>query len=331
MSILFITSTRIGDAILSTGVLDWAIRQYPADAVTVACGVPAAPIFRSVPNLKQLIRMRKQKGSGHWVKLWRQVATTRWRVVIDLRRSLMPWLILAEQRYRASRSRPGVHRVQSNAAVVGSGPLAPCLWLSSTDRVQAEMLLAQRSPIIACAPVANWRGKIWPAERFAELLQRLTAPGAPYGGYSVFVSTGPGEEETARPLLDRLPPTQVITGLGLSLGATAAVFARARLFVGNDSGLMHLAAAAGAPTVGLFGPTRDEFYAPWGKRSLVVRTPESADELLHRAREGSLNGATLMASLTVDRVEAMILQHNCLREHEVKVKNHLQSHRQSHR
>ncbi len=52
-----------------------------------------------------------------------------------------------------------------------------------------------------------------------------------------------------------------------------ACLKRARLFVGNDSGLMHLAAAAGAPTLGLFGPSDERLYAPWGPRARVLRGP----------------------------------------------------------
>ena len=52
----------------------------------------------------------------------------------------------------------------------------------------------------------------------------------------------------------------------------AAVLRRCALFIGNDTGLMHLAAAAGTPTLGLFGPSAVEQYAPWGRCTAVVRT-----------------------------------------------------------
>ena len=63
-----------------------------------------------------------------------------------------------------------------------------------------------------------------------------------------------------------------------------ACFSRVRLYVGNDSGLMHLAAAAGAPTIGLFGPTADAIYAPWGPKAVTVRVPRSHEEI--KAEEG---------------------------------------------
>ena len=82
----------------------------------------------------------------------------------------------------------------------------------------------------------------------------------------------------------------------------AAALERASLFVGNDSGPMHLAAAAGAPTLGLFGPSRDEVYAPWGDAAAVVRTPESCDALRARPDYDRRAGGSLMGSLEVDAV-----------------------------
>ena len=83
---------------------------------------------------------------------------------------------------------------------------------------------------------------------------------------------------------------------------SAACLERATLFVGNDSGLMHMAAAGGTPTLGLFGPSRDEIYAPWGDDGVAVRTPESFTELTTAPDYDHRTTDTLMRSLTVDAV-----------------------------
>ena len=57
-----------------------------------------------------------------------------------------------------------------------------------------------------------------------------------------------------------------------------ACLKHARLFIGNDSGLMHLAAAAGAPTLGLFGPSDDRLYAPWGDHARALRGPRTFEQ-----------------------------------------------------
>lgn len=79
----------------------------------------------------------------------------------------------------------------------------------------------------------------------------------------------------AAPVLAALGERAVDLVGRVSLPEAAAVLARAALFVGNDSGLMHLAAATGTPTLGLFGPSRVEEYAPAGRRAGFVAAPGS--------------------------------------------------------
>jgi ADP-heptose:LPS heptosyltransferase len=76
----------------------------------------------------------------------------------------------------------------------------------------------------------------------------------------------------AAPVLAALPGAIDLVGT-LTLPEAAACLARCTLFVGNDSGLMHLAAAAGTPTLGLFGPTQAAEYAPAGSRTAVAVSP----------------------------------------------------------
>jgi heptosyltransferase-3 len=115
----------------------------------------------------------------------------------------------------------------------------------------------------------------------------------------------------AAPVLSELPDAIDLVG-HLDLPQAAACLARCAVFVGNDSGLMHLAAAAGAPTLGLFGPTPASEYAPAGRcaafaqaegppgsapmDALSVRTAQAAAlALLERCGEleATASGATL--------------------------------------
>jgi ADP-heptose:LPS heptosyltransferase len=92
----------------------------------------------------------------------------------------------------------------------------------------------------------------------------------------------------AAPLLAALPGALDLVGM-LSLPEAAAVLRRSALFIGNDSGLMHLAAAAGAPTVGLFGPTDATIYRPAGPRATAV-VADSMDAIgVHRVIKAANN------------------------------------------
>jgi ADP-heptose:LPS heptosyltransferase len=171
------------------------------------------------------------------------------------------------------------------------------------ERIAAE-LVPPGGRVLAIGPAANWRGKQWRAERFAELALRLTAPCGILAGARVAVLAAAHERAQAAPLLAALPAERLIDLVGkLDLLAAAAVLRRAALFIGNDTGLMHIAAAAGAPTLGLFGPTQASRYAPWGARTAVAQTAIPPLELYepdfdHRTTD------TMMDSLSVDAAEA---------------------------
>src|SRR3546814_14538538 len=111
MRILFITANRLGDAILSTGLLDELHRQRPKARFTVVCGPAAAGVFTAAPNLERIIVMRKKPSARHWWDLWKQVAATRRSLLLDLRGSGIGKLLMAHPRCgyrRPARPKPHV-------------------------------------------------------------------------------------------------------------------------------------------------------------------------------------------------------------------------------
>src|SRR5689334_6007487 len=109
MDILFVTSTRIGDAVLSSGLLSYLVERHPGERVTVAAGPVALPLFAAVPGLERAIPVVKQRLSLHWVGLFRQVAGRRWDLVVDLRGSALAWLLRAGERRVMAKGDPREH------------------------------------------------------------------------------------------------------------------------------------------------------------------------------------------------------------------------------
>lgn len=310
MKILFIGPTRIGDAVLSSGLVQHLSTTYPHSRITIACGAVAAPLYAGVPNLDRVIPIVKKPASGHWLDVWLEVVGTRWDQIVDLRRSVIPWTVWANRRFV---SRPATdaneHRVVSLARTLGLAetPPAPCLWILDQHRDRARQLIPEDGPVLAIAPTANWRGKIWPGDRFVDLVERLTnndpAKGAILPDARVAILGGPGETSAAADLFDAIPPDRRINLVGTEdLPTVAACLKRCALFVGNDSGLMHMAAAADIPTVGLFGPSRTEHYRPWGDRAVAVRTEKAYEELVGGPGYDHRNADTMMESLSVESV-----------------------------
>ncbi len=284
--ILFVTATRIGDAALSSGLIRRLRDEIPHARFTIVAGPLAAPLFRDTPGLDRLIPMPKAKSGLHWFKLWSQVRGRRWGLILDMRGSGLARFLRARRR-AVRRSPPAslgpIHKVVEAARVlkIDDDPAAPFLFTSAETEAQADALTQGLGPILALAPAANWVGKTWPAERFAVLAAELLGPRGPMPGGRLMILGGPEDRWTCEVVSRSIPRERMIDLVGrIDLLTAYACLKRARLFIGNDSGLMHLSAAAGAPTLGLFGPSDDRLYGPWGPDARALRGPRDFEAFL---------------------------------------------------
>ncbi|MGC2111964.1 MAG: lipopolysaccharide heptosyltransferase I [Candidatus Korobacteraceae bacterium] len=129
-------------------------------------------------------------------------------------------------------------------------------------------------PLAILNPGAGWGAKCWPAESFGTVARALAER-----GMTPVVNHGPGEEPLADAVRDS--SGKVAVAVKCSIGELIALTRRAQLFVGGDTGPMHLAAALRVPVVALFGPTRPERNGPYGTRSVVLRNPGSVYNTTH--------------------------------------------------
>jgi heptosyltransferase I len=126
-------------------------------------------------------------------------------------------------------------------------------------------------------PGAGWGAKQWPAERYGEVARRLAE-----NGVKALVNFGPGEEDLVRAVEKASGGTaETFTG---SLTQLIALTRRVSLFIGGDTGPMHLAAALGVPVVGIFGPTDPARNGPFGTSSIVLRSAASITSYSHVPR-----------------------------------------------
>jgi len=147
------------------------------------------------------------------------------------------------------------------------------LLVSDAARASAESLLRaagvqENAWRVAIAPGASYgAAKCWPPERFAQLADRLISE---CGADVIFFGT-PGEKEIAARILSNMKSRAISLVGETSMRDLAALFARCSLFIGNDSGAMHVAAAAGLPVIGIFGSTEPEGTAPVTQQFTLIR------------------------------------------------------------
>ncbi len=299
--LLFITSNRIGDAVLSTGALEHALSLHPGAAVTIACGPLPAPLFRATPGLERTLIVRKQE--GRWRDLWGALRRERFDLAIDLRGSLVTLGVSARKRIIHRKTRIVRHKLEELAELLKlDAPPPPCLHLDAQAVAEARAVTGGDGPVLALGAGSNFIGKRWPPDRFAALAQDLAA--GPLQGMPVLLLGAPEDA----PICGEIAGVLRSAGIGvieaagrLDLLAGAAALSRAALFVGNDSGLMHIAAAVGAPTLGLFGPSDERVYGPWGPHTKALRGPRSFEEVLSVGYMPLIE-FTLMDDLPVEKV-----------------------------
>ena len=208
---------------------------------------------------------------------------------------------------------PGVrHRIDRDLATlkplgVHPSEKLPRLWLTGEDEARADQLLGRLGirgdrPIIIIQPGARYWFKAWPHERFAELADRF----ANDYGCQVLIG-GSREEESLAQRIHEAAKSRPISMAGLAtLKQFAAIAKRAALFVGNDSGAMHIAAAVGTPMVALFGPSNPDEWGPRGDRVTVLYKGLDCRACFHPTCErGELN---CMKQLSVQEVCAAAVQ-----------------------
>lgn len=143
-------------------------------------------------------------------------------------------------------------------------------WVNEEETAEAAALLASAGgegrSLLALHPFGSIYEKTWPMERFAEIAAKLVDR---YGLLPVIL--GAGGDRPALENARHLFPEGSCDLVGrCGIRTTMAVLKRSAFFLGNDSGVMHLAASAGLPLVAIFGPTSPARFGPWGENSRVI-------------------------------------------------------------
>jgi heptosyltransferase-1 len=164
------------------------------------------------------------------------------------------------------------------AAVAGRDSGSPSFQLPSSSASESwcknELRWRGLRDFALLSPGAGWGAKLWPAESYGAVAAALRREGLPS-----LVNFGPGEEALARAV--EQASGGAAQPLRCSLGELIALTRRSAIFIGGDSGPMHLAAAVGVPVVAIFGPTDPARNGPYRTRSIVLRHTNSVTSYTH--------------------------------------------------
>ena len=287
-TVLIIKLRYIGDVLLATPTVRAIKAAQPNVHMTMMVNRGTEDVLSGSPNLDEIIVLDK----GSLTAQSRLIAGLRHRqfdTVLDLtdgdRSAFLSWVSGApvrigfndEHRWRGKwythvvQSVPGVqHRIDRDLEAlkplgIQAGSKDPQVWLTPEEEKSAEQLLdqlgAQRSQsMVILQPGARYWFKAWPPERFAELADRLTSQ----YGCQVLIGGSDQDVALAEQIRQMAKSRPIVMAGRTTIKQFAAIAKKSALFVGSDSGAMHMAAAVGTPVVGLFGPSNPREWGPRG-------------------------------------------------------------------
>ncbi len=271
--ILFISLSNIGDAIMTTPVLQALHTRYPEAIIDIVADRRSAEIFMYCPYRGELFfKQKREILRGGW-SLLKALRARRYDLIVDLRTDGFAYLLRTDKRLtKWHRKNNGLHSVEQHMGIIGSiyapAPIPAChIWLGENEIHFANQIIGsyKGKRLLGIGSGANSQKKIWPADRFVSLIDRLR------DWFDAAVLFGnKRDQECSEYIYSRISlPCINLCGKTTLLQA-AAVQAHIELYVGNDSGLGHMASAMGTPTMTIFGPGEPERYRPWGNRAMLA-------------------------------------------------------------
>lgn len=325
--ILIIRPSALGDVARSVPVLTSLRRAYPDARIDWLVQDSFADVVRAHPDLTTVVPFARHRLSRAWrpdglraiAALKEVLREPRYDLVLDcqglLRSGLLARLTGSPRRvgYRNARElgrfmlnethhvARDMHTVDQMLALVEAIGVTPVRDMRLYAPAEAKTTIAAEpwadSRYVVLAPTSRWPGKLWPAERFAEVAAALVPSHAEY-----VILTGAAEErEQIGPLLtlaERDPRIIDRVG-GATIGDLMAMIERAALVIALDSAPLHIAVGFDRPLVALYGPTRVKSVGPYRREADVIQHIQPGDRYRHKDEH---QGREMMNRVTVDEV-----------------------------
>lgn len=275
--ILFITLSNIGDAIMTTPVLQALHKLYPEAVIDIVGDQRSSKIFKYCPFRGRILHKQKQKFLRGGPLLLKDLWFQSYDLIVDIRTDGLAYMIPAGKRYtkfnrKLNRKPTGSHAVQQHMDIISElfqGDPPQCrVWLSDAEKKFAEEALGKYygKRLLGLGIGANAEIKIWPKENYLSLLDKTRG----FFDAAIFLGNDRDKEfsdfissQIEMPCINLCGVTDIIQAVAVQQCLVG--------FIGNDSGLGHMASAAGIPTITIFGIGDPGRYRPWGSKSIWLQ------------------------------------------------------------
>lgn len=324
---------HIGDIILSMPAIANLKAHFPNAHITMIVNSALREVAGYIPDIDEIVKYdarffdRSGKSRmfdfGRGISFARDMRRREFDLIVDLRGSFatLAFALIAQSEYRVDRATYLIERkigrisdaLEHEADVnldllVRSGisiySRDISLILREKDIASAGLLLpnCSESPFVVIHPGPSVALKCWPADRYTRLICELQKR---YKAYVALVG-GRGEEQITHSIASATDNKVIDLSGKTTLGQLSAILQRADIFIGNDSGPMHLAAACGTKVIGLFGPTSPQRFGPYGKNCIALRMESDCPPCMRE--KCNIPGRRCIDKISVDDVMATVEQ-----------------------
>lgn len=332
-SVLIVRLRSIGDTVLATPSLFALKRFLPNARVDILLEDWVAPVLEGFEYIDNIITLKRGSTTGR-AAVARQLRAARYDVAYNLHGGTTSTLLtrasgathrVGYSTYQYGRlhnhlsppssvlwDREKTHSVEQQLALLGwtGVPVTdrPATRLAVTDqaaakisaRLEAAGFDKSSKPLAVIHPAAAFDTKQWATDKFARVAEHLESR-----GLSVVAITAQSESHLAERLREQTP-TPLLTFTDLSLPEVTALLSQARLFIGNDSGIAHIAAAVATPSVVIFGSSNTAHWRPWAKAPAEIVIEEMECQPCHGYFCEKFEQPECIRRVPVDRVVAAV-------------------------
>ena len=276
--ILFVSLSNIGDAVMTLPTLIYLKKMHPYAKFDLICDARSVEIFQFFPSINKIYIRDKKGGISYQFRFIRKIRQTHYDLAVDLKTDFLLWFLRAKRKIRKVNNK-SLHSVEKHFISICSNLKKipnPKIYIPTKLQNNIKNIFpSNKGKTIALALGANSNHKVWPTENYVRLLKLLKIH------FENIILIGSKNEMDKAQLFKKLYTKKVFDFCGkLTLLETASIIKKSDFFIGNDSGLGHIASAVNTQNFIIFGDGDPDRYRPWGNKSSWYQNPEKDISLI---------------------------------------------------